>query len=107
MTLLLDQEPDSTALPISWPRTRTPASTCTSRQPVPPGSTRSNGGSGSSPTSSCAAAHTSPFRHWRKTSATGSAPGTTTHARSSGPRPPTRSSNASTHIFNGFPAQDT
>ena len=30
-----------------------------------------------------------------------------TPSRSSGPRPPTRSSNASPHIFNEFPAQDT
>ena len=46
-------------------------------------------------------------RRWRTTSATGSPTGTTTPDRSPGPRPPTRSSNASPHIFIEFLAQDT
>jgi transposase len=71
-----------------------------SPRPAPPGSTRSNAGSGCSPTSSYAAAHTRTCTRWRKTSAPGSPPGTRTHDRSPGPRPPTKSSNDSTHIFN-------
>ena len=41
------------------------------------------------------------------TSAPGSPTGTTTRNRSSGPRPPTRSSNHSPDIVDEFPAQDT
>ena len=54
-----------------------------------------------------AAEHTGQSRLWRKTFATGSPTGTTTRNPSPGPRPPTRSSNASPHIFNGSLAQDT
>jgi hypothetical protein len=72
-----------------------------------PGSTRSSGGSGCSPTSGCAAAPTPHGRRPNKTSATGSGPGTTTPGPSPGPRPPTKSLNASPHIFNEFLARDT
>ncbi|MGQ4599253.1 helix-turn-helix domain-containing protein [Nocardia sp. R6R-6] len=41
------------------------------------------------------------------TSAIGSPSGTRTRNRSPGPRPQTRSSNDSPHIFNEFPARDT
>jgi len=76
-------------------------------RPARPGSTRSNAGSGCSPTKNYAAACTNPYQRWRKTSAPGSPLGTRTHAPSPGPKPPTRSSNDSTHIFNEFLAQDT
>ena len=46
-------------------------------------------------------------RPWRSDIRDWIAHGTTTPNRSSGPRPPTRSSNASPHIFNEFLAQDT
>jgi transposase len=47
------------------------------------------------------------IQHWRTTSAPGSSNGTPTRRRSPGPRPPTKSSNASPHIFIESPAQDT
>ena len=75
-------------------------------RPTPPGSTRSSGGSPCWPTRNFAAAP-HPIRPWRRTFATGSPTGTTTRNPSPGPRPPTKSSNASTHIFNEFLAQDT
>ena len=54
----------------------TPASTCTSPRPAPPGSTRSNAGSATSPTSCSDAATTEASRPSKPTSATGSQPGT-------------------------------
>jgi Group II intron, maturase-specific domain len=64
-------------------------------------------GSDCSPTNASNAACTRPSAHWKTTSATGSKTGTRTQGPSLGPRPPTRSSNASPHILNEFPAQDT
>ena len=81
--------------------------TCTSPRPTRPGSTKSNVGSDCSPTSGCAAALTPACRRWKKTSATGSQRGTRTQNPSPGPKPPTRYSNASPHIYSAFLAQDT
>src|SRR6185312_1886489 len=87
--------------------TATHDSTCTSPRPTRPGSTKSNDGSDCSPTSGCAAALTPACRRWKKTSATGSQRGTRTQNLSPGPKPPTRYSNASPHIYSAFLAQDT
>ena len=83
---------------INGGSTATPASTCTSPRPTRPGSTKSSDGSACSPTSSYGAAPhrvqalENDIRDWITT-------GTTTPNRSPGPRPPTRSSNASPHIY--------
>ncbi len=82
-------------------------SICTSPRPDPRGSTRSNAGSGSSPTRRSAAAPTRASRHWKPTFGPGSPTGTPTHGRSSGPRPPRRSSNHSHDFVAEFLAQDT
>ena len=73
----------------------TPASTFTTRQPIPAGSTRSNGGSPNSPANSSNAATTAASKPSKKTSAPGLPPGTTTQNRSYGPKPLSRSSNQS------------
>ena len=54
-----------------------------------------------------AAASTRASKPSKPTSAPGSPTGTPTRSRSSGPRPPRRSSTPSADIFNEFPAQDT
>ena len=82
-------------------------STCTTPRPTHRGSTKSNAGSRYLPTRNCVAALIDQSRPWRTTSATGSPTGTKIHDHSPGPKPPMKYSNASTHIFNEFPAQDT
>ena len=82
-------------------------STCTTPRPTRRGSTKSNDGSACSPTRNYGAAPTARSRHWRTTFATGSRTGTTIPNRSPGPRPPTKSSNDSPHIYSEFLAQDT
>src|SRR5882757_309911 len=84
-----------------------PGSICTTHRLTRRGSTKSNDGSVCSPTSNCGAAHTAQSKPWRKTSVTGSTTGTKTQSHSPGPRPPTKSWNASPHIYIEFPAQDT
>ena len=76
-----------------WPAT--PGSTSTSPRPDRPGSTRSNGSSACITDKLSAAASTSASQPSRTTSGNGSTPGTRTRDRSSGPRPPTRSSTPS------------
>ena len=73
----------------------TRASTCTTRQPIPAGSTKWNDGSPNSPANSSNAATTAACRPSKRTSAPGSPPGTTIPNRSSGPRPPSTSSSPS------------
>ena len=102
----------TTCRPTRRPRSTTGspnilASICISPRPVPPGSTRWSAGSGSSPTSSCDVAYIKALRHWRRTSRIGSTAGTPTPSRSSGRRPPKRSSTHSPNIFNAFRAGDT
>ena len=84
-----------------------PVSTCTTRRRTQAGSTRSSGGSPTSPTICCADPITAQSKPWRRTSATGWLPGTRTPSRSSGPRPPSRSSSHSHDFFNELTAGDT
>jgi len=92
---------------VKWLEGHIPGSTCTTRPPTHRGSIKSNDGSACSPTSNCGAVRTAQSRPWRTTSATGSRTGTRTQNHSPGPRPPTKSSNDSPHIYIEFLAQDT
>src|SRR5512135_3227847 len=88
----------------SWP---TPASSSTSRPPIRPGSARWNGGSpncsAAAWTAACSAPSTSSPPHWR----TGSRSGMPPPGRSSGPRPPTRTSTASAATAHASQDRDT
>jgi transposase len=84
-----------TAAINAWLARHPRASTCTSPQPAPAGSTRSSAGSASSPKSSSAAAATPPSKPSKPTSAPGPRDGTKTPNHSSGPNPPDRSSSQS------------
>ena len=83
---------------------RHPTSTCTSRPPARPGSTRSNAGSGCSPTNSSGAGSTRAWWPWRTTSGNGSTTGTRTQNRSSGTRPPRTSCSPCQNISQRSPA---
>jgi hypothetical protein len=85
----------------------TPASSCTSPPPTPPGSARSNDGSPNCSAAAWTAAYsarstTSP-RRWK----IGSRSGTPAPGPSNGPRPPTRSSTASAATAHASPDRDT
>jgi len=87
-----------------WP---TPASSCTSRPPIPPGSARWNGGSPNCSAAAWIAACSAPSTSSPPRRKSGSRSGTPPPGRLSGPRPPTRSSTASAATAHASPDRDT
>jgi hypothetical protein len=87
-----------------WP---TPAASCPSPRPAPPGSARPSGDpphcSAAARTAACSARPSTSPPRWK----TGSSPGPTPHGPSSGPRPPTRSSTASAATAHASQDRDT